>query len=429
MVTVAYLANEFPSPVEPYVAEEIVELERRGICVLACSARRSRSAEASPGSRMPDVVLMPPKGDVAWRAAWLCIRARSRLRPIISRVLFHGDEGPVQRLKALAHTFLGACYAVRLRGRKVEHIHVHHGYFGSWIAMTASRLLGIGYSLTLHGSDLLLNATYLDMKLESCKFCVTVSDYNRRYILAHYPAIAQEKVIVSRMGVEIPEREPHDASGSRNGHTLKLLTVGRLHPVKDQHFLIQACARLAAGNLRFECLIAGEGPEHRRLQRLIAKLGLAQRVHLLGHVDRLQMGALYERADVVVLTSRSEGIPLVLMEAMSHRKIVLAPAITGIPELVIAGKTGFLYESHSMNDFVDQLLFIRSLMTHAAANDSFGESAEGKRIDWIRHSARLHVTQDFNRVKNLKSFADLFLNQIVPQRESTSDESFVLQQI
>jgi len=64
----------------------------------------------------------------------------------------------------------------------------------------------------------------------------------------------------------------------------------------------------------------------------------------------------------VVLTSRSEGIPLVLMEAMARGRIVLAPAITGIPELVIAGKTGFLYEPGSLQDFVARLLFIRSLM-------------------------------------------------------------------
>jgi len=74
------------------------------------------------------------------------------------------------------------------------------------------------------------------------------------------------------------------------------------------------------------------------------------------------MDSWYDRADLVVLTSRSEGIPLVLMEAMARGRIVLAPAITGIPELVIAGKTGFLYEPGSLQDFVARLLFIRSLM-------------------------------------------------------------------
>lgn len=429
MVTIAYLANEFPSAVEPYVAEEISEFERRGVRVVACSVRRSRSDQTSKSRHVPDVVLMPLKVDVVWQAARLSIHGWSRLIPIISRILFRGDEGPLQRLKALVHTFLGACYAIRLRERRVEHIHVHHGYFSSGIAMTASRLLGIGYSLTLHGSDLLLNASYLDMKLTACKFCVTISDYNRRYILAHYPAVPQEKVIVSRMGVEVPDRESVHALRHKTEDALKLLAVGRLHKVKDHEFLIKACQRLAANNLNFECLIAGEGPEHGRLEKLISGLGLAQRVHLLGHVDRTQISALYESADVVVLTSRSEGIPLVLMEAMSHGKIVLAPAITGIPELVIAGKTGFLYEPGSMNDFLDQLLFIHSLMAHTDATGASEGNPDSKRLDWIRHAARLYVAQYFNRSTNLKSFADLFLKQIAPQRENTFDENPVLQQI
>ena len=86
---------------------------------------------------------------------------------------------------------------------------------------TAARPLGIGYSLTLHGSDLLLNASYLDMKLADCRFCVTVSDYNRRYILAHYPAVSQGKVMVSRLGIEIPEREPAEGYVSKQYCVLK----------------------------------------------------------------------------------------------------------------------------------------------------------------------------------------------------------------
>ena len=63
------------------------------------------------------------------------------------------------------------------------------------------------------------------------------------------------------------------------------------------------------------------------------------------------------------MTSRSEGIPLVLMEAMARGKPVLAPAITGIPELVISGKTGFLYEPGSVENFVELILIIMYRIT------------------------------------------------------------------
>jgi len=75
VLTMAYLANEFPSPVEPYVEEEIVELERRGVCVVACSARTSRSAETSNSDHIPSLVLMPPEVSVVLRAVRLSIRA------------------------------------------------------------------------------------------------------------------------------------------------------------------------------------------------------------------------------------------------------------------------------------------------------------------------------------------------------------------
>src|ERR1700690_4242714 len=140
------------------------------------------------------------------RAMWLGVRRVKRIRPLISRVVLHGREGPIKRFKALAHTGLGACYAVLLEGRGVNHIHVHHGYLGSWIAMVAARQLGVKFSMTLHGSDLLLHATYLDTKLESCTFCLTVSEYNRNYILEHYPKVDAGKVVVARLGVEVSER-------------------------------------------------------------------------------------------------------------------------------------------------------------------------------------------------------------------------------
>ena len=331
MLTIAYLANQFPCPVEPYVNEEIEELRRRGVRVIAGSVRRApQEQRLQPG---PEVVLRPLRFMVLLRALLLCVRRWTRISPLLGRILFCGREGPVQRMKALAHTSMGACYAVRLRKRGVRHIHAHHGYFGSWIAMTAARLLDVGFSLTLHGSDLLLHAAYLDTKLKNCAFCLTVSEFNRRYILERYPGVDPKKVMVSRLGVEVSERQGWSPGPKTPGAPLALLAVGRLHTVKDHAFLVRACAQLQAHGVGFECSIAGEGSERPRLEALIGKYTLQERVTLLGHVPRQQMDSLYARADVVVLTSRSEGIPLVLMEAMARGKIVLAPAITGIPDL------------------------------------------------------------------------------------------------
>lgn len=421
MPTVAYLTNSFPSPVEPYVVEEIQELRRRGVAVLPCSARRVNFplGDGLKSLAAETLYLQPLNFGLLIRAAWLCLRHFPRLKEFFHRALFVGRERPWRRLSALLHTWLGIYFALLLEDHGVEHIHVHHGYFSSWIAMVAARFLGIGFSLTLHGSDLLLHAAYLDAKLKHCKFCVTVSEFNRRHILQHYPEVELNKLIVQRMGVDLHEKDPPHREPKSAESALAMLAVGRLHPVKDHAFLIRACRDLKKRDLRFTCLIAGDGPERSCLERLIRDLDLQAQVRLLGHVPRHQLDAYYAGADLVVLTSRSEGIPLVLMEAMAHGKPVLAPAITGIPELVLHGQTGFLYRPGSLNDFVGQVELVRN-----------SPSALGP----LRRAARQHVLEHFNREKNLAAFSELFITRIGRTVESNSVESNsyedpVLQQI
>lgn len=428
MLKVAYLANQFPAAVEPYVGEEIQELRRRGVEVIPCTVRKPDAAVR--GSNGADseaellclqpirfLTLLQALGFAAWR--W------KRVAGLVARILWRGRESPNRRLKALLHTGLGAYYAVLLQGRGVAHIHVHHGYFGTWVGMVAARLLGVSFSLTLHGSDLLLDGAYLDTKLENCRFCLTISEYNRRYILKRFPAIDPGRIVVSRLGVDAPEQAELQRRAHRTRHTFTLLAVGRLHAVKDHAFLIRACARLRDCGLEFECAIAGEGPERRHLELLVRENELQNRLILLGHVPRPQIDSLYRSADLVVLTSRSEGIPLVLMEAMVRGTIVLAPAITGIPEIVVAGRTGFLYEPGALEDLVARILFLQQLMC----------AEDGRAVlDWIRHAARVKVLHNFSRRKNLTRFGDRFLQLIatqefVPQDWSPPHEDFVLQQI
>jgi glycosyltransferase involved in cell wall biosynthesis len=431
VLTVAYLANRFPVAVEPYVGEEIEELRRRRIQIIACSARRSgeKTREADGAAEAHEILSLGPVEFLTLlRALAMLLRRWDRVADLIMRVFVRGKESPQRRVRALLHTWLGAYYAVKLQKRGIDHIHVHHGYFGAWIAMVAARLLEVQFSLTLHGSDLLLNGAYLDTKLQNCRFCVTVSEYNHQHILHRYPEVHPGKLLVSRLGVDVPEpiqSPPRIAHSAR--HAFTLLAVGRLHAVKDHAFLLRACERLRDRGVDFECAIAGEGPERRRLERLIRECRLHDRVTLLGTVPRDRMDALYRSADLVVLTSRSEGIPLVLMEAMARGRIVLAPAITGIPELVIPGKTGFLYSPGVLDDLISRIVFVEEFMR-----------AEGRyavsRLDWMRHAARVQVLHNFNRRKNLSNFCERFLerigpHEVIPKDWSSPHASVVLQQI
>jgi len=99
------------------------------------------------------------------------------------------------------------------------------------------------------------------------------------------------------------------------------------------------------------------------------------------------------------MTSKSEGIPVVLMEAMAHEKLVLAPAITGIPELVEHQRTGFLYQSGSLPDLVSAVSWIRD---HQAS------------LAGIQRAAAASIAASYNRQRNLRAFAEQFLARISP---------------
>jgi len=411
--TVAYLTNQFPASVEWYVVEEIRELRRRGTVVIPCSSRRvSRVAPEFLDLAQETLYLEPVRWGLLLAALWKCLTRFPLIADLVARAVAAPGQSLSRRVRTLMHTILGSYYALLLRGRGVEHIHVHHGYFSSWIAMVAARLLGISFSVTLHGSDLLLHPSHMSAKLEECAFCLTVSEFNRRHIQAQYPQVDLSKVRVQRLGVDLPIT-PLVHIRRLNAPAV-LLTVGRLHAVKNHEFLVEACFQLRERGVQFQCLIAGSGPERHRLEALIRQLKIKDIVHLVGEVPHDEIGAYYEAADLVVLTSHSEGIPLVLMEAMAHRQVVLAPAITGIPELVIDGKTGFLYRPGVLEDFVGQVEHIL-------------RAREG--LNALRKAARNHVEEHFNRRRNLEHFANEFLQQIESTDRSCPDEDFVLQQI
>lgn len=416
MTSIAYIANEFPSSLEPYVMDEITELRRRGVEVICCSGKRVSPKELSLAERAfwkETRFFQPLSDDELLRAVRRLASDRHHLWELLRPLLWERGASPIRRIRALGHTVMGAALAEQLAPLSVEHIHAHHGYFASWMALAAARLLGIGFSFTLHGSDLLQRADLLSAKLRACNFCVTVSEFNRQYILRNYPSTPAEKIIVQRLGVDRVLSWPTPAPAAEADHRrFCLLSVGRLHRVKDYRFLIQACATLRDQGLDFICWIVGEGPERPALESQIMASGLQGTVYLIGHVPRIDLPGYYRYADLVVMTSKSEGIPVVLMEAMAHEKLVLAPAITGIPELVEHQRTGFLYQPNSLPDFVSAVSWIQGHKNSMAG---------------IQRAAAASIAASYNRQRNLRAFADQFLARI-PQSEGEHAHP-VLQQI
>jgi glycosyltransferase involved in cell wall biosynthesis len=123
------------------------------------------------------------------------------------------------------------------------------------------------------------------------------------------------------LGVDLDEWPSRSPVRREPGTTARLLHVASLNRVKDQPLLLRALAALLRSGMDFEMDIIGEDTLHGEIQRLTAVLGLAQRVRFHGFLTQRQMRPFMERADLMVLTSRHEAGPLVVLEA----------AVTGVP--------------------------------------------------------------------------------------------------
>lgn len=401
MVSVATISMCFPSIIEPYAFDSIEALRRQGVKVVSFSISKPPADEVSyslKGYLQETIYLRPLRVVPLIKAAVFSLWFMRQLKDIYVRVLLNGNEDPLRRLKALSHIWLGVYFTLLLQPFHVKHIHAQHGYFGSWAAMIASRLLKVPFSFTLHGSDLLIDQVYLDLKIAECDFCFTISEYNKRYLLERFAPNDPGKILVNRMGVETGTGTGEEGPRGRHDpdRSFVIVCVGSLRPVKNHEFLIRGCAELKKKGVDYSCLIIGPGEQKRRLQELIENLGLVREVKLLGFVDKAQLDEFYSMSDIVVSTSHSEGIPLVLMEAMIRGKPVLAPNITGIPELVKDEETGFLYQSGSLDDFVNKLLSVRD---------------RRDQLEDLGRCAREYVSIKFDKARNLDSFATILIGR------------------
>ena len=157
----------------------------------------------------------------------------------------------------------------------------------------------------------------------------------------------QERMRVVLHGVDLQLfRPPADRAALRarlgmNRRTL--VSVGHLIERKGHHIAIGALAKLADVDL----VIAGDGPEDQSLRSLAQRLGVADRVRFLGHVDQTKLPDYFGAADALVLASSREGIANVLLESMACGTPVLATRIWGTPEVVNVPEAGVVLEGRS----------------------------------------------------------------------------------
>lgn len=154
-----------------------------------------------------------------------------------------------------------------------------------------------------------------------------------------------DRLIVIPNGIDpAPIDKAPTADRSRLGippDAILALFVGRLHEQKDLPTLLDAASRVMAERSDWHLAIVGDGPERSTLVRLVDSLAIpSDRLHWLGRRD--DVPALLKASDLLVLSSRWEGMPNVVLEAMAARRAVVSTRVEGTDDLIEPGQTGWL---------------------------------------------------------------------------------------
>lgn len=153
--------------------------------------------------------------------------------------------------------------------------------------------------------------------------------------------------------------------------------MANLIPLKGHHDLVEAMSRLRAERPGARCVMAGDGPERSRLEAQVHRLGLEGCVQFTGTLPETLKPVLLQLSDVVVLPSLSEGLPVVLLEAMAYGRPIVATDVGGTRELIEDGRTGLLVRPRDPAALASA---VRTLLADRSRADEMGRAASA----WLR---------------------------------------------
>lgn len=408
-VPIAYIMSRFPKLTETFVLYEMLELRKLGFEIVVFPLLRETETTAHPeiesvGERVVDAPLLAPR-TLFVNAKWLICHPVRYVTTWLRAAL-----GTLGNLKFLAAACLyypkAVVFADAVAHLGIAHIHAHFASHPALTAWMMHQLCGVSYSFTAHGTDLHVAQQMLRKKAQDAAFAVTISDYNRRFIAERCGARTADLFEIIRCGTDLSLFTPSDRAPNKTA-PFEILCVASFRLVKGHRILIDACAELRRRKILFRCRLIGYGPRENEIRRQIEALGLSEWIINEGARSRPEVIAALGKADVLVLASiqtqsgSREGIPVSLMEGMACGLPIVASRISGIPELVEEGQSGFLFAPGNSLEAADAL---ERLARDPALRSRMGQSA------------RARVAQSYDLSQNARLLADRIQSEIWTQK-------------
>jgi colanic acid/amylovoran biosynthesis glycosyltransferase len=410
---VAYLCSAYPTVSHTFVLREVLALRRLGVDVHPFTVHRSP----------PESLLSELDRDEAARTHHLLPATARQLLAAFARLLVTRrgaaalsagarEAWTLRRPGARAALWQGFYLAeavllwAECSRRSIRHVHAHFANVASDVALLTATLGTArdpghpwSWSWTMHGPSDFWNVRdrKLAEKAEKARFVACISDFARSQLMGLTHPSQWDRLHVVHCGIdpstygrgELSDRPPADG--------LRLVTVGRLAPVKGQVQIVDAVHALRERGLEVSAEIVGEGPSRPDIEQRIGELGLAGIVTLPGALGQDRVPARLRAATVFLLPSFAEGVPVVVMEAMAVGTPVVTSRVSGIPELVEDGVSGLLTTPSRIDELVaalERLLRDPELRARLAAAGRVKVAAEFDVNDQARRLVRLFPGQE-----------------------------------
>jgi glycosyltransferase involved in cell wall biosynthesis len=342
---VAYVVSTFPKISETFIAGELAELRRRGIEVRVLSLKL-------PTDKVQHAIV-----DAAG------LLERTTYAPLQFRQ--HLDEF------------------------RPDLVHAHFATEPTETARELAGAMGLPFTFTAHGYDVYRRPPVdFAERAAAAAAVVTVSEANKRH-LCDVLGVSAGRIFVIPCGIDTDWFAP----GIESAALPLILCVARLRDVKRLDVLLRACALLRERGAAFRCVIVGDGPERAALEALRAELHLEGHVTMPGLAEQDDVRRWWQRASIAVLSSRNEGMPVSLMEAAACGVPAVAPAVGGIPELIVDGITGILTAPLDSTALADGL--------HALLRDA----GLRRRMGW---AARRRAEERFSRARQVDRLLEVW---------------------
>ncbi|HLZ24961.1 MAG TPA: glycosyltransferase [Ktedonobacterales bacterium] len=392
-IEVAYLLKRYPRLSETFILHEMLALEELGLRLRVYSMMDPHERTTHPDvRRLQAVVTYLPGVTVRtigrFAGAHLCLARRDPHRYLLAlrRALSRHDP-----LAGLRHFLRGGWLAIELEQRGIRHLHAHFAHGPAATAHFAHLLTDLSFSFTGHAKDIYTTPPErIAERIRDAQFVVTCTSHNVEFLARLVDSATAPRIHCIYHGVDLRRFQPgpHPVSD-----VPMILAVGRLVEKKGLSYLIDACALLRDRGMLFRCHIVGSGPLKTALRDQIAARGLRDAVQLVDACTQEQLVEVYRAATVVTLpcvvleNGDRDGIPNVLVEAMSMGIPVISTRISGIPELIADGENGLLVPPRDAAALADALA---GVLADAGLRRRLGDAAHDTVMERfnLHHNAR-----------------------------------------